>query len=50
MGYDGVIIYCVYLHDKVKVIWIKDLRIFKNVNEKKSSQVYSFNAITSLEP
>ena len=37
------------MHDKGKVIQIKDFRIFKNTDEKKDSQVYSFDAITSLE-
>ena len=37
------------MHNEGKVIQIKDLRIFKNTDEKEDSQVDSFDAITSLE-
>lgn len=37
VGYDGKIIYHVYLYDKVKVIRIKDLKIFENVDKKKDN-------------
>lgn len=49
VGYDGGTIYHVYLHDKGKMIQIKNLKIFENANEKKDSQVHSFDTITSLE-
>lgn len=49
MSYDREIIYCIYLSDKAKVIWIKDFRIFRNVDEKKNSQIHSFDTLTSLK-
>lgn len=49
MGYDGVTIYCIYLYDKANVIWIKDLRIFGNINKKENSQIDLFDTLTSLE-
>ena len=33
------------MHDEAKVICIKDLKIFKNADEKEDSQVASYNAI-----
>lgn len=45
IGYNGTTIYYIYLHKKTKVICIKDLKIFENVNEKQNSWVYLYNAI-----
>ncbi len=37
------------MYNKEKVIQIKNLKIFENKDKKKDNQVYSFDAITSLE-
>lgn len=49
IGYDNGTIYCVYLHNKAKVVCIKDLKIFENVDKKKDNQVISYNIIMTLE-
>lgn len=36
-GYDGGTIYHIYLHNKAKVICIKNLKIFENVDKKEDS-------------
>ena len=45
VGYDGETIYRIYLHDEGKVICIKDLKIYENVDEKEESQVTGYDAI-----
>lgn len=45
VSYDNGIIYCVYLYNKAKVIHIKDSKIFENIDEKKDSQVISYDVI-----
>lgn len=49
VGYDGGTIYRVYLHNEAKLIYIKDLRIFENTDEKENSQVHLYDAIIALE-
>lgn len=45
VDYNDGTIYCVYLHDEAKAICIKGLKIFKNIDKKKYSQVTSYDAI-----
>ena len=49
VGYDGHIIYRVYLLDEKKVICIKDLKIVENTNRKVDSQLTSYNIITASQ-
>lgn len=47
VNYDGCIIYRVYLHDKEKIIQIKDLQIFKNAKKKLNTHVVSYDTIAT---
>lgn len=47
VGYNGHIIYRVYLPDEEKIIQIKDLRIVDNIDRKADSHVTSYDAITA---
>lgn len=44
--YNKNTIYLVYLLDKEKIIYIKDLKIVKNANRKVNSQITFYNIIT----
>lgn len=48
-SYDGGIIYRIYLQDKEKIILIKYLKIFENVDKKQDSQVNSYDTYTDLK-
>ena len=49
MHYDKATIYDVYLYNEAKMIPIKYLRIFKNVDEKKYGKIHLFDIIISLK-
>lgn len=49
VGYDGHIIYRVYLPDKEKIICINNLKIVENEEGKADSHVTSYNAITASQ-
>lgn len=47
--YDSHTINYIYLYDKENVIYIKDLKIVNNVDEKANSQFTSYNAIIAVQ-
>lgn len=42
VGYDGHTIYRVYIKEQNKVIWVKNLYIFKNYKAKKSIKISDY--------
>lgn len=48
VGYNDETICCVYLHNKAIFIFIKELKIYKNADEKNHSQVRSYDTMIAL--